>query len=37
MDENTHIWVSKLNGYKFEIKYKLGVESRVDDTLSRHV
>ncbi|XP_009626152.1 uncharacterized protein [Nicotiana tomentosiformis] len=35
MDENQHKWVSKLMGYKFEIKYKSGAENRVVDALSR--
>ncbi|KAH0697723.1 hypothetical protein KY289_015205 [Solanum tuberosum] len=35
MDENQQKWVSKFMGYKFEIKYKPGVENRLADALSR--
>lgn len=28
-------WINKLIGYEFEIQYRLGVESKVADALSR--
>ena len=35
MDENQQKWVSKIMGYKFEIKCKRSVENKVVDALSR--
>jgi len=35
VEEGQHKWLSKLMGYSFDIKYKVGLENRVADAVSR--